>query len=259
MALAGGAALAGLSPAAAAQSGGPTTKPDFGGWLEGVDGGFRDARGEDSVTVRVGDSGNGGTFAYRPANLWIDPGTTVTFEWISDNHNVVVEGAPDGAGWSGHEPIENTGFSFETTFETGGLFQYYCNPHRSAGMLGGVAVGDGVPTTQVQTGTSYSLPSDPGVPFLAAAFAVTGGAAALVLGAEGMAEIGRRGGVRGEVPEGGEATEAEPAEPETTIGHDEYDPWGTVSLLIVYLAIIAVMWVVMYFVEFLGGGPTVIG
>jgi len=257
MTLAGGTALAGLAGSASAQSSG--VKPDFGGWLDGVDGGVRDARGQDSVTVRVGDSGNGGTFAFRPANLWIDPGTTVTFEWVSNTHNVVVEDQPDGAGWSGHETVESQGFSFETTFETGGLYQYYCRPHRSAGMLGGIAVGDDVPTTQVQTGSTYSLPSKPGVPFLYAGFAVVGAAAVAVLGAEGVSEIRRHGGVRGEVPETTEAEEAATEEPATEIDHDEYDPWGTLSLLLVYLAIISLMWVFMYFVEFLGNGPTVIG
>ena len=48
-------------------------------------------------------------------------------------------------------------------------------------------------------------------------------------------------------------------EPVRAIGHDEYDPVGTATLIIVYLAIVVIMWVFMYFVEFLGGGPTVIG
>ncbi len=259
MALAGGAALAGLSGPASAQSEGPTTKPDFGDWLDDVDGGVRDARGQDSVTVRVGDSGNGGTFAFRPANLWIDPGTTVTFEWVSNTHNVAVEDQPDGASWSGHETVENQGFSFETTFETGGLYRYFCSPHRSAGMLGGIAVGDDVPTTQVQTGSTYSLPSAPGAPVLYTGFALVGAAAAVVLGAEGVSEIRRHGGVRGETPESTAATEANELEPAAEIEHDEYDPWGTLSLLLVYLAIISLMWLFMYFVEFLGNGPTVIG
>jgi len=43
------------------------------------------------------------------------------------------------------------------------------------------------------------------------------------------------------------------------IGHDEFDPVGTLSLILVYLAILVVMWIFMYFVEFLGNGPTVVG
>ncbi len=42
------------------------------------------------------------------------------------------------------------------------------------------------------------------------------------------------------------------------IGHDEYDPVGTLSLIIIYFLIIVFLWVFMYFVEFLGRGPTVV-
>lgn len=43
----------------------------------------------------------------------------------------------------------------------------------------------------------------------------------------------------------------------TEIGHDEYDPYGTLTLIGIYFVIIALLWVFMYFVEFLGEGPTV--
>lgn len=44
-----------------------------------------------------------------------------------------------------------------------------------------------------------------------------------------------------------------------TITHDEFDPVGTLSLIVVYFAILAIMWFFMYFVEFAENGPTVIG
>lgn len=46
---------------------------------------------------------------------------------------------------------------------------------------------------------------------------------------------------------------------ERVIEHDEYDPVGTALLLLIYFLIVLVMWVFMYFVEFLGRGPTVVG
>ena len=52
--------------------------------LEGIDGGIEDLRGESAVTVAVGASGNGGSIAFSPAGIWIDPGTTVTWEWTGD-------------------------------------------------------------------------------------------------------------------------------------------------------------------------------
>lgn len=43
------------------------------------------------------------------------------------------------------------------------------------------------------------------------------------------------------------------------IGHDDFDPVGTAALIAIYFAILVGMWIFMYFVEFLGNGPTVIG
>ncbi|ELZ85522.1 ba3-type terminal oxidase subunit CbaD [Haloferax elongans ATCC BAA-1513] len=43
------------------------------------------------------------------------------------------------------------------------------------------------------------------------------------------------------------------------IGHDEFDPVGTLILVLIYMAILLGMWVFMYFVEFLGRGVTVVG
>lgn len=45
---------------------------------------------------------------------------------------------------------------------------------------------------------------------------------------------------------------------EREIGHDEYNPVGTLALILIYFAIITLLWVFMYFVEFLGRGPTVV-
>ena len=87
--------------------------------------------------------GPDGSLVYSPGTdepLQILPGTTVTFTWESDNHNIVVDSQPDGAGWEGHETIENTGFSYEHTFETLGTYEYYCQPHQSAGMVGTIEV-----------------------------------------------------------------------------------------------------------------------
>ena len=64
--------------------------------------------------------------------------------------------------------------------------------------------------------------------------------------------------------EGAEAVEPGAAEEPWTgvveeIGHDEFDPTGTAWLVALYFLILLVMWVFVYFVEFLGGGPSVVG
>jgi hypothetical protein len=43
------------------------------------------------------------------------------------------------------------------------------------------------------------------------------------------------------------------------IGHDEFDPNGTLALITIYFLILVVLWIFMYFVEFAGGDLTVVG
>ena len=98
-----------------------------------------DEAGKAEVTVVVGAEGNGGTYAFGPAAVRIDPGTTVVWEWSGDGgmHNVVAE---DGSFSSDLQ--ETAGSTFTRTFETGGAINYYCEPHRAMGMEGTVLVGD---------------------------------------------------------------------------------------------------------------------
>ena len=118
--VAAGIAGASVAGTAAAQGG-----VDYGGWFGSGTGGETgnfdgtvDRTGQDSVTIEVGSQGNGGPYAYGPAAVRIDPGTTVTFEWVSNTHNVLIEEQPSDSGWDGVEAIENQGFSHEFTFET---------------------------------------------------------------------------------------------------------------------------------------------
>ena len=41
--------------------------------------------------------------------------------------------------------------------------------------------------------------------------------------------------------------------------HEEFDPKGTLALILIYFAILIAMWVFMYFVEFLGNDLIVVG
>jgi len=277
--LRGGAAAigaAGIAGNTAAQDSQGAARPDFGGWLDGSDGGYLDARGQDEVRVDVGAAGNGDYYAFRPAGIWIDPGTTVVWEWTGQGgqHNVV-----DEAGNFESDLTAEEGFTFERTFEDGGITEYYCAPHRALGMKGAVAVGEDVPTVTAGGGGGqptrepYQFAGDTFQQTIAAViFGALGLGAAALLAAEGYAtyrdrsadaeaaaaEAAAEAGVEpGTVPETTEeATETEPVQ---TIEHDDYDPFGTATMIVVYFLIIALMWVFMYFVEFLGNGPTVIG
>jgi len=93
--------------------------------------------GGDMVEVIAGP---GGDLVFEPAELSIDAGTTVTWIWESDNHNVVPTSQPQGANWEGYPEIANTGTEYSHTFETTGTYEYVCEPHEAAGMVGTITV-----------------------------------------------------------------------------------------------------------------------
>ncbi|SDM94650.1 halocyanin domain-containing protein [Halogranum gelatinilyticum] len=122
----------------AAQSGGSAP---YGGWFEGVENfdGTVDKTGQSEVTVTVGAQGNGGSFAFGPAAVRVDPGTKVVWKWSGGggSHNVVAE---DGSFES--ELVGESGHTFSHTFESEGISKYACVPHKAMGMKGAVVVGD---------------------------------------------------------------------------------------------------------------------
>jgi plastocyanin len=91
--------------------------------------------------------GPGGSLVFEPAELTVAPGTTVKWVWESDNHNIVVESQPDGASWEGTDGAPsktyNTGHEYSHTFETTGTYEYFCQPHKTAGMVGSITVQEG--------------------------------------------------------------------------------------------------------------------
>ena len=140
------AASAGAAGTVAAQE----ERPD---WPSGVTGGnlgtYEDARGQDEVTVEVG-AGSGG-LAFDATELWVDPGTTIVFEWTGAGgaHNVVtVEGPADlDSGTAVDE--EGYVYEYEVTEEDAGITHYHCAPHDAVGMHAGIAVGDDIDTVEV--------------------------------------------------------------------------------------------------------------
>ena len=276
------AGVAGVGVDTAAAQGGV----DYGGWFGGSTGGetatfdgTTDQTGQSSVTVEVGAQGNGGPYAFGPTAVRVDPGTTITFEWVSDTHNILIEEQPSEANWGGVQNIENTGFSHEHTFETEGIYKYFCQPHLALGMKGAIVVGGSGGSAGGGGGGGGGSGSGGGEaaggegggasPALSFAFRLLGGTVAValtvVLGVTAWVFLNYD-----EFTTGGESTASMAATPtpdesvfESSVvrdlGHDEFDPYGTATLIVIYVGIISLLWVFMYFVEFLGGGPTVIG
>ena len=74
---------------------------------------------------------------FDPAEVTIEPGTTV--RWINDA-NIFHTITPDGhSAWS-RATVSSAGETFSVTFNTEGVFPYYCEPHQSQGMTGTVTV-----------------------------------------------------------------------------------------------------------------------
>jgi halocyanin-like protein len=146
----------GATGTAVAQSG------PFGGWMSDVGNyeGVVDATGQSEVTVTVGASGNGGNFAFGPAAVQVDPGTTIVWEWNGEGgqHNVVAEEGGDFES----ELTAEAGITFEQTFESEGVVKYYCTPHRALGMKGVVVVGSVPEGAEVISGGGGSGGGDGG-------------------------------------------------------------------------------------------------
>lgn len=115
-------------------------EPDYEGWFKGVSNydGTIDRRDQEFVSVTVGEKGNLGAFAFGPAAVAVSPGATVVWEWTGNGggHDVASAHGFFSSGGLADEP----GHTFEYTFETPGVFPYYCTPHRTMGMRGAVVV-----------------------------------------------------------------------------------------------------------------------
>ena len=88
-----------------------------------------------AVDVKMGSNMN---LVFDPSEITIDAGDTITF--VNDSlppHNVIVEDHPeishDGLAFSPGEIIE-------VTFPESGDFNFWCEPHKGAGMTGVVHV-----------------------------------------------------------------------------------------------------------------------
>ncbi|MCU4718760.1 halocyanin domain-containing protein [Halapricum hydrolyticum] len=158
-ATAGGAAGAGAIAASGSATAQAAEQPDYSGYLSGAnvfDGSTVDLRGQEEVTIAVGAGSSG--YAFDPPAVWVDPGTTIVWEWTGEGgaHNVVGENTDFTSG----DTIDQEGYTYERTFEESGIVTYYCNPHRDLGMLGALAVGDDVPTVEVGGEAGPTVPGD---------------------------------------------------------------------------------------------------
>ena len=111
------------------------------------------------VTVRMEDN------FFDQATITVEPGTTVT--WVQSGNNPHTTTSYDGL-WDSGMIEGGSGGTFSYTFEEPGRYDYYCIPHESLGMVGGVTVSDAATASPTATATAAASPT-------ATALADTGG------------------------------------------------------------------------------------
>jgi len=112
-------------------------------------GGPGDLQSSASVdALTLSEDRGAGQFVFSPAVVWVEPGATVTWEIDGGSHSITAYHPDNGKqlrvpeGTSGFDSgVLSSGDSFEHTFETEGVYDYYCTPHEGLGMVGLVVVG----------------------------------------------------------------------------------------------------------------------
>jgi len=136
----------------------PTPTPTSGSGSEGSgDGGVpgADAIGgpddlQSSASVRaatLSEDQGAGQFVFTPAVVWLESGGTIEWAIEGASHSVTAYHpdndkplrVPEDAAAFDSETLP-AGESFEHTFETPGVYNYYCIPHEGLGMVGVVVV-----------------------------------------------------------------------------------------------------------------------
>jgi len=102
----------------------------------------------DAAEVRMLTTNDGSHF--DPHIVRVTVGGTVTFVNKSGSHDTTAYHsdndqphlAPTGAAAWNSDRLSEEGATFEHTFETEGVYHYFCTPHESSGMIGSVIVGE---------------------------------------------------------------------------------------------------------------------
>jgi plastocyanin len=85
-----------------------------------------------------------GRYYFDPIGLAVDPGTTVTFVNESGGHSSTAypNRIPKAAKRWDSKTLTSEGATYEHTFDVEGTYDYYCIPHKHAGMVARIVVGD---------------------------------------------------------------------------------------------------------------------
>ena len=137
------------------------------------------AQGQE-VTVRMEDN------FFAPANITVEPGTTVT--WVQSGDNAHTTTSYDGL-WDSGLLEGGSDETFSYTFDEPGTYDYFCIPHEEMGMVGSVTVTGGAAASPTATALS-----DTGGPPVSSLLITLGATLTLVVsGVKALALLRRRG------------------------------------------------------------------
>lgn len=102
------------------------------------------------VLVNTARNGDNTEYHFDPHVTWVDVGGTVEWMLESGTHTATAYHpgndqprlVPEGTEAWDSGMLSNEGETFEHTFETEGVYHYYCQPHETFGMLATVIVGE---------------------------------------------------------------------------------------------------------------------
>ncbi len=80
---------------------------------------------------------NGNKMVYGQEIVYVDIGDTVTWLPVSKGHNVEMIASPDNMKFKSKNNKKAA-----ITFQTPGIYYYWCTPHKGMGMIGLVVVGN---------------------------------------------------------------------------------------------------------------------
>ncbi|MDZ7850835.1 MAG: plastocyanin/azurin family copper-binding protein [Halodesulfurarchaeum sp.] len=121
------------------------------GMLAGCSGGGSNDDESEEAGPTVDMVTDGGEYYFDPIGLFVEPGTTVTFNNHSGSHSATayVDGLeeaettriPDGGPEFNTGILTQEGATETVTFDTEGTYDYYCIPHKTLEMVGRIVVG----------------------------------------------------------------------------------------------------------------------
>jgi plastocyanin len=103
-----------------------------------------------AATIRLMSDELGEKVWFDPIGLWVAPGTRITWVNVSNVHTVAayhpkngnrMPRIPTGATPFASDYLVEPGARFSVTLTVPGVYDYFCEPHEAAGMVGRIVVG----------------------------------------------------------------------------------------------------------------------